>query len=194
MKPAQNEISRFVQRFRWALKSLPKEEREDLVREIEGHLKERQAENPDWDAAALVKDFGQPEDYARRFLQDYLISSALVSNSGLRMMTQALRLFHKGVFAFTGSLIFLGLYTLALSILSLVVLKFLFPDRVGFWFSRDPPLLYYGFVNEQVAQKALDLLGFWIVPVSLILAVGIYQVTTLLLKKFLQSMRDRIPS
>jgi len=184
------ELKTYLNRLGWALKPLPPEERQDIVRELETHFEERLQEEPGLSFSQLTEPFGRPEEYARQFLQDYHITRAIAGGNGFLMLAQALRMLNLGLKAFMGGLAFLTLYGLAFSMFAVAIMKFILPAQVGLFTHPDMPLFFYGIRAGDPLPGLHEHLGYWIVPLSLVLGAGLYRVTTAMLKWFLLSFRE----
>ena len=188
----------YLKRLRWALTRLPAEDREEIVTESRAHFAERMAQGATVEEVAA--SFGEPEAYARRFLENYEISLALSSGSPLRMMGTALKAIGRGAgsfFAVTGLIVF---YLTALTFVLMAILKPLMPGQVGFWTGED--LFLLGIVSDSVVggmglvgdpTGAEERLGYWIIPLSLVTGAVVYLISTSFLRRFLTSMRRERP-
>jgi len=193
-----NEADAYLKRLRWALSHLPVEDREEIVTETRAHFSERMAQGAAFEEVAA--SFGEPEAYARRFLENYEISVALSSGSPLRMMGTAVKAIGRGVGSFlavTGLIVF---YLTALTFVLMAILKPIMPEQVGFWTGDD--LFLLGIVSDPVVggmglvgdpTGAEERLGYWIIPLSLVAGVVVYLMSTSFLRRFLKSMRRERP-
>jgi len=193
-----NGASAYLKRLRWALSHLPAEDREEIVTETRAHFAERIAQGATVDEVAA--SFGEPEAYARRFLENYEISVALSSGSTTRMMATALKAIGSGVGSFFAVLGLVLLYLTALTCLVVAVLKPIMPENVGFWTGED--LLLLGIVSDSVVggmglvgdtAGAEERLGYWIIPLSLVAGAVVYLMSNSMLRRFLKSMRKERP-
>ena len=67
-----------------------------------------------------------------------------------------------------------SVYLLIFLTLSSAVLKLIFPQRVGLWFNQDSVSVYLLSVSR---LEGHDVFGYWLVPVSLIVGLGLYWLT-----------------
>jgi len=124
-----NGASVYLKRLRWALSHLPAEDREEIVTETRAHFSERVAQGATVEEVAA--SFGEPEAYARRFLENYEISVALSSGSPLRMMGTALKAIGSGVGSFLAVTGLIVLYLTALNLVVMAVLKPIMPEIIA---------------------------------------------------------------
>ncbi len=183
----------YLARLEKALKPLPREERADIVNETRSHFCERRAAEGDAAVEAAMAAMGKADAYARQFLRNRNIDRAVASNSGLRMMSQSLRLATTGLEALFGFALFAVQYLVIAVILFVGVYKAINPGSVGLWLGRPGfPLFFLGDPGPVARANADEALGFWLVPICGFLAVGLYLGTTRLLKRFLLSFKAKI--
>jgi hypothetical protein len=180
-------IEKYVQQLRWALRPLPTEDRDDIVREIRGHLRERAEAGTPWSYERITGELGSPEDYAREFLDNYEITAALASRSTQAMMSQTLRLLTKGVKGFFGGLGLFVLFAFSVSSVFIGLIKPIFPGNVGMW-RHDGGDLTLGYLDTP-PEGGEEILGYWIVPLMLVVGVLSYIVAVWLMRHFLRSFR-----
>ena len=182
----QEPMETYLRRLRWALQPLPAEDRNEIVAEIRSHFLDRQAAGAE--AGTIAAELGDPEVYARAFLENYQISAALAGGSVLRMLATASRWVGRGVIASVGFFVTLMLYLTSASWALVALLKPIFPDRVGFW--TGDGLLAVGFVS-QPRTAAVEHLGYWIIPLSLAAALLTWWLATALLRWLLRRLRAK---
>lgn len=179
----------YLHRLRRALGALPREDRDEILRETRAHFLERieGATNPEQVFSETAVRFGAPEDYARHFVDDYRISTAVADGSGFAMLPQALRLTGRGIGGFLGFLLFGLLYLLATALVIVALLKPVFPEHVGLWYAPEIGVYGMGFVDTDTMTRTSERLGYWIIPLNLTLALLLYRIATALLRRYLRS-------
>lgn len=189
-----NGVQSYLKRLRWALSHLPAEDREEIVTETRAHFSERMAQGTGFETVAA--SFGDPEAYARRFLENYEISVALSSGSTPRMMGAALKAIGRGVGSFFAVLGLVTLYLTALVFVVIAVLKPLMPEHTGLWVGDG--LFLMGVVSEKTVAgmgmageyaNAREVLGYWIIPLSLVAGAVVYLLSNTMLRRFLKRIR-----
>jgi uncharacterized membrane protein len=150
----------WLRRLSWALASLPGPERHDLLKEIAAHLAERvqsgQATND------VLARFGPPEDYARRFLDDYGLSDALGSERSSAMIVALGRRAHRSFVALAAVALVSVLAAAAFVVVLTAIIKVFDPAHAGLW--RGSSALFIGVIDDP--SKAHELLGAWIFPLA----------------------------
>ncbi|MEM7355199.1 MAG: hypothetical protein AAF657_30595, partial [Acidobacteriota bacterium] len=177
---SDSRVDDYLRRLGWALSPLPEADRAEIVAEARSHLLESASRPGGVEAAARA--LGEPESYARSFLENYEISASLGSGSPWRMLATASRLVGRGLVAFFGMLFFFVLYTVSASLALVALLKPVFPDRVGMWTGER--VFALGFVTDVPSSQ--EHLGYWIVPLCLAGALLVYRLATRLLQRYLQ--------
>lgn len=187
------EVERYLRRLRYALRPLPSEEREEILREVRSHFLDR-ADSSGSDRAASVRStaraLGTPEEYARAFVTDYRVTAALTDGSGFAMLYEVVRLAGSGVRWLLGLMLFLIVFGVAVGLVVVGLLKLVFPESVGLWYAPDLGVLGMGWVDTDTAASAQELLGYWIVPLNVALGVLLYRVGTAFLGRSLGSLLD----
>lgn len=166
----------FLTRLNGALVTLPLGARTDVIREIEGHLFEReQVGQLDTALAAM----GTPETFAQNYLEDRALSQALDRPNPLSLLFAVLNRAGRSAMAFLfGSLAAL-LYLLAFAFAVLIALKAITPGNVGWWVS--PGHLVFGAIYG-THPAGPERLGFWLLPIALAGAVSCYTLARMLLR------------
>lgn len=183
------DLETYLKRLRWGLSGLPEEDRNEIVLETRSHFLDR-LEGPNAASfAAVAQELGPPEEYARRFRENYEISAALGSGSAFHMLHAVARLLGRSLQAFVGFFFFLFLYLSSLAFLLVAVLKPIFPENTGLWTSSREPLLLLGFIEDPARPGLHEHLGWWIIPFGLLGALLLYWGSTALLRVFLRSLR-----
>lgn len=188
-RTAAEMLNAYLHRLRWALSALPSEDREEILQETRAHFVERGegAADPERVYVETAARFGAPEDYARRFLDNYRISIAVAEGSGFAMLPQALRLTGRGIVGFGGFVFFAMLYLLAVALVVVAIVKLVFPEHVGLWYAPEIGVYGMGFVDTYTATRTTERLGYWIIPLNVFLALLLYRITTTMLNRYLRS-------
>ncbi|MDB5692221.1 MAG: hypothetical protein JWO81_1284 [Alphaproteobacteria bacterium] len=169
-------VDDYLARLAASLRPLPEADRLSIVAEIESHITERLASGTPVDAA-LAK-LGWPELFARGYLEDHELERALARSSpGLllsNMLGRATRSIVALAAGFTSSLLF----ALGLAFLAIAILKPVAPAYVGLW--TGPDLFALGFFAATPGRN--ELLGYWLIPLSLVASLGCYLLAQLLMR------------
>ena len=183
----QGRIDAYLTRLRRALVDVPPEEIAEIVREIHGHILERAEATSSLNDVALTRildALGNPEDIGSLYHSRALVARARASTSPLLILMTVIRWAGKslsGLAAF-----FLGIFAYAMGIAWLMgaILKWFHPDRVGLWVGPQMWNLSMGSltVAERTREHAHEVLGWWLVPIGLIVGPIILILTTLILR------------
>lgn len=170
----------YIQRIKRTTKVLSEKDREDILMELNSYIYEYMQENKENDETTnllkIIKRIGAPEDILPPVIAD-------------KIMDQATRTFHpKHVLKALSLNISNGLSYIVFSILYLFLgcfvflaaAKVFFPSNVGVF--RGEGHIYIGLFSNSTIEGTQDLLGYWFIPVVLILSVCLYFLITLLMK------------
>ncbi len=175
----KQQIQGFLSTFRAHLGSTPLPEREEMVREMAAHIRDA-AEEPGVSLNTVLARLGPPEELARQYGDGVLLQRARGSLSPLLLLQATLRLATKGI---SGLLIFCcavsGYVTGAGMILSAFAKPF-FPNDIGMW-RASPHVMTAGAVLPH-GDATQEILGWWYIPVALVLGALLIVVTTLIVR------------
>lgn len=170
----------YIQRIKRTTKSLSEKDREDILMELNSYIYEYMQENKAKDETTnlleIINRIGAPEE----------ILPAVIAN---KKMEQATRTFNpKHVLKALSLNISNGLSYVVFSILYLFLACFVFlaaakvffPSNVGVF--RGESRFYIGLFSSSTIEGTQDLLGYWFIPVVLLLSVCFYFLITLLMK------------
>ena len=152
----------WLRQFKWALGSIPAPESDEILAEVESHLRETLAGGRVVEAA--LGQFGAPEAYARQFIDDMRLSRALGSQGESEMLGLVAQRAHRSLFAAAAGLALAVCAALFAIALGMAVLKLADPVHVGVWRSTGGLLL--GKIDDPAA--ATDILGIWLAPVAVV--------------------------
>ena len=193
---AEREIERYLTRLRAALRDVPAEQVEDIVRESRSHLVESAGSDRERLAEAFVR-LGDPVTLGSAYRMDDLALRAQTSRSPILLLRLVMHWATRSLEGL-GALVvaFLG-YGTALIALGCALFKPFMPDRVGLWVQRVPPD-DWSFQLGRVATAPADareVLGWYIVPLGLLVgAIALTATSRYLLAKVRRFRRARSPS
>jgi hypothetical protein len=181
---AEEKIESYLVRLRAHLRGLSSEDIHDIIEELRSHIVDKAkvggglaAERVD----AALEALGKPEDLASEYMADAILARAESSRSPLRILASLFRwatLSIAGCFVLIGSL--LG-YFLGCALILCALLKPFHPHSAGLWRYQDSTggwvlSLRLGFGS--VPAGSHDLLGWWIVPIGLLVGFVLIMLTT----------------
>ncbi len=184
---SERPLEAFLQRLRKRLRGLRDEEIADILRELRGHVLERAAAGGEPTPSAVesvLAALGTPEELAALYLTDELMAQAEVSRSPRLIWKSLARWASLSV---AGALVLLGAlgaYLVAAVFVVVALLKPIHPHAAGLWVSSGGAGtltldLRLGFETAPAAGH--ELLGWWIVPLGLIVGYGLFLSTTRLM-------------
>ena len=186
----QTKIDAYLMSLRRALGSLPPAQVEEILREIRGHILERAEAAGELDEkrlVAILKALGRPEDIAPLYEAEALLERARASWSPLLLLRGALRWAMVSLAGFGAFIVGLSGYGAALALGICALLKPFMPQVVGFWWGDG----IYAFGVADAGEPAAELLGWWIIPVALLLGAAALILTTRALRRLLRLARFR---
>ncbi len=197
---AQQKMDAYLKVLSKRLRGLSDQNASDIVKEIRSHILDKAAVaeevTPDSVASALA-DLGSPEELASQYVTDDLLARAQESGSPWLVLRSLFRWASLSIVGL-GALVFSVFgYFVAGSFALCALLKPLHPSTAGLWLLDDPEDVYsfslrLGFSSPPA--HARELLGWWIVPLGLILAMGLVLFTFHLglwsIRKFWRPLRS----
>jgi hypothetical protein len=165
------------------LRILDKEARSEVELEIQDHLYESfldiPGENEVARLLAAIEKLGEPEEYLKAIVSDKLLHSGTRSFAPRVLF---LGLFYRlsGSAKHALSSIFFGFAYILIFIFGILSFaKLLAPEHVGLF--RWPEGAWaFGFIRDVAGST--EVLGYWIIPIGLLVAVLLYLMLTLILK------------
>jgi hypothetical protein len=182
---AEQKIEAYLARLRKHLRGIDEKELHEILEELRGHILDRSTVSGE-EASADAMDrtlaaLGTPERLAGEYLADNLLAQADMSRSPLRVLQILFRwasLSVAGFFVFLGSIV--G-YFLGAALILCALLKPVHPQTAGLW--RIPAgadgsafSLRLGFGSAP--PGASDVLGWWIIPIGLVVGWALVMLTT----------------
>ena len=178
-------IHRYLNELRRYLVRLAPHEAQEVIREIESHLfdvmDQQTAAGQSPDVAAILRGFGDARQLAALYVAH--IEEGAPPPLGFR----AIQRMKKSV---TASLYFTMAvfgFSMAFALLFVAGAKFLLPESVGVWSTPHGNSIVVGFVSVP-PMATPEVMGWWIVPVAALLAIGVALLTRKVLSVLKQHM------
>jgi Protein of unknown function (DUF1700) len=182
---AQQKIETYLARLRGRLRGVNEQDVREIVEELRSHILDKASLGGEEVTAsgvgATLAALGSPEELASEYLTDNLLARAEVSRSPLRILQSLFRwasLSIAGFFAFLASIV--G-YLLGVSFILCAMLKPVHPQTAGLWIlsgSTDDFLLSLRLGFGSAPPGGREVLGWWIVPIGLVVGFGLVMLTT----------------
>jgi hypothetical protein len=163
------EISQWLNALQQALKALPQAERDDIVREAQAHLQDRISAGLSSDQA--LHGFGEARAYARGFLDDHSLNTALTSKRIVPMLKTLTAFAGRSTLAFFGLMGTLIAGSIGLSSAISLVVKLFRPERVGVWYREVDNHTMLRLGSWIPPEGATDIAGAWIFPILIVLVI-----------------------
>ena len=193
LSPESKELlENYLQKLKEVLRPLPEKEKDEIILEIKGHIQDRMTQFSQGEADtealknALIR-LGRPEEYAFEFVTDYLLSKGIERKKAAMIFQGLLRWGCNTLVGFFYSLFFFASYLISVSFVIIGIMKPIFPGKVGF-FLRNGRFENFGLIMGVTDNPNLqEVLGYWIIPVALVIGIAWFFATTWLLKKVVRS-------
>ncbi len=181
---AQQKIDAYLNRMRSRLRGLSGQATGEILAELRSHITEKAAAGGEMTAAsvdAALAALGSPEELASEYLTDELLARAEVTRSPIHILES---LFRWGSLSVAGFFVLLGSiagYFLGAAFILVAALKPFHPETAGLWVSQDAKgglafSLRMGFGTAPAGMR--EVLGWWIVPLGLVVGCGLAVTTT----------------
>ena len=187
-------VDAYLSRFRAALGGMTLSEREDIVEEIHMHIRERLDAEPGSEQVILT-GLGDPEQLGEQYRTGMLLQKAGRSRSPLLILRATLRWARTGVVGFAVFMVAVVGYAMGAGFLVLALLKPCFPDRTGLYVG--PGVFEFTFrtgaLPSYYTQNVHEVLGWWFLPLCLVLGSLSILGTTKLIQRLTRRFRWRVP-
>lgn len=181
---SQQQVDEYLSRFESHLRVPQRSAKEDILREIAAHIRDS-VEQHDGNVAVVLSRLGEPEALARQYSDYVLLQSASRSISPLLLLKAALRLATKGISGFVVLACGVVGYAFGAGLVLVALIKPLAPEHTGLWLKNGVPVSS-GALVVIPPPPAHEVLGWWCIPLALILGVLILLVTTLMIRASLR--------
>ena len=182
---ARQKIDAYLSRLRARLRGINEQDVREIVEELRSHILDEACvggeEVTAGAAGATLEALGSPEELASEYMTDNLLARAEVSRSPVRILESLFRwasLSIAGFFAFLATI--LG-YLLGMSFMLCAVLKPVHPQTAGLWIlpaGADDFMISLRLGFGSAPPGGRDVLGWWTVPIGLVVGCGLVMLTT----------------
>lgn len=175
---ADRTIDDYIRRLLWSLQSLEHDDRRGIAGEIRSHLTDC-AECGEAALAAALAGLGTPHGLARRYIEEYELAGAVGRAAPGRLMVAMLGRASQSLVAMAAVFGTMTLYLFGLVLAGMAILKPFAPDQVGAWHGARGWQIG---IAAQPPGGGVELAGYWIIPLSIALALGCYLAGTRVLR------------
>jgi hypothetical protein len=184
MEDPQQRIEEYLVKLRMLLRGMNDDDVHEIVLELRAHITDKATASGEVTAAKVdsaLASLGSPEELANQYLADALLSRAQISRSPVRILEGLFRwasLSVAGFFVMLGSI---AGYFLGGAFMLSALLKVLHPHTAGLWAYREVDgdiglSVRMGFGSPPVGGR--DVLGWWVLPIGLLVGCGLMVLTT----------------
>ena len=162
------------------LRNTSTSEKEEILREIEAHIRDA-SEQSYGNVTLVLHRLGEPKALANQYRDSILLQSASRSFSPTVLLRATLRLATKGIFgAFVFFCALFG-YAFGAGFLLVGIIKPLAPAHTGVWL-QNGVVVSCGALVVVPPPPAHEVLGWWLIPIALILGTTVSLVTTFMIR------------
>ncbi len=180
---ARQRIDTYLAKLRGRLRGFNDAEVREVVDELRSHIADKLATTGTANVAAVddaLAALGTPEELASQYITDNLLARAEVSRSPVQILKS---LFRWASLSIAGFLVLLGSltgYFLGIVFMLCALLKPFHPRTAGLWIIPDGAgdseiSVRLGFGSMPAGREVL---GWWIVPLGLVVGCGLVMLTT----------------
>jgi uncharacterized membrane protein len=194
MTMTDKQMNDYLARLRKALTGMTLAEREDIVEEIRMHIRER-CGDPQTSVEEILAGLGPADDLAQQYRTGLLVQKARHSISPLVILRATMRWATTGIEGFLVFIIALWGYGMGAGFILLALLKPFFPKYTGLWVGPNEFSfsLRMGATMTNPSSPVRELLGWWLIPVCLVLGALSLAGTTKLIQFLLRRFRWKVP-
>lgn len=184
--PERELIHNYLKNLSKFLSRLDKPEADEVIREIESHILDaiemQQESGQQIDAQSILDGFGEPRELANQYVEHLLKGTPpprgfkaiqSVKKGATKTLYYSIGLLG---FAVTACLIIIG------------VGKLFMPSEIGMWSAAQGNSVIITF-SEHVYPNSEELLGYWLSPIAIGIALGIAYLTKSVLRVLKESLQ-----
>jgi uncharacterized membrane protein len=165
----------------------------DAVREVESHIRERVAESPgmpnERDALeGILTRLGSPATLARAYSLELIMEEAAIGGRVTAVLRSVFHAAATGNIAFFSALLLFTGYAAGVSLISMAVLKPIFPNNVGLWLHKG---VSFG-MQFPAPPGVTPLGGYSIVPICLGIGVAALVMTHRVARRWSARLGERM--
>ena len=194
MTTTDMQMTDYLAQLRAALTGMTLAEREDIVQEIQMHIRERSSD-PQASVEGILAGLGPADELAQQYRTGLLVQKARHSVSPVTILRATLRWATTGVEGFIVFVIAITGYMTGGAFLILALMKPFLPRYTGLWVGPGEFAfsVRMGGTMTNPPSSVHELLGWWLIPVCLVLGSLSLAGTTKLIQFLLRRFRWKLP-
>ncbi|SJN50545.1 hypothetical protein [Sphingobacterium sp. JB170] len=179
---AQKIYENYLQQIEFATKILSKADRIDVLAEMNSHIYESlstrdQSNSEISNLVDTLERIGIPSDVLKPLIAERKLRQATNSFNPVHVFKALILNLSNGIIY----LVFFFLYLFLFSFIALIFGKLFYPEYTGLFY-KDGKLINYGILENGPEMQQYEILGYWLIPFTVSLAVVFYIFITFLLK------------
>ena len=173
-------LERYLRQVRSGLRSLPETEVTDILAELRSHIMECTAGGAHGSVAtvdAVLEALGRADEVASQYLTENSLAAAASSRSPWLVLRSLFQWATASAAGFVVLILSLTGYLLGLPMIVMALIKPFAPGHVGLWVDMHSPhhSVFFGIPYDP--QPGQEMLGWWLVPVCLVLGIAVLVAT-----------------
>lgn len=185
--PTSGDIDAYLALFIRALRSVPREDREDFAAEIRSHLMLRAASVG---VKLAIAELGSPERCAAGFLDELRLQGAIADGAPATSFAALTSVAGRKALGAAGVLIAACFYLFALGFFITACVEVVAPDLAGAWYNPANGDFELGVLfGDHSAFR--ELAGWTMAPLSLAAAVGLYLLGAIISRNMVRLLLSR---
>ncbi len=176
---SQKTIDAYLVSLRKQLRDLLDEDVNDIVEEIRGHILDKTSgDSPADSVVSTLAALGTPEELAGRYRTEELLKRAQLARSPGFMFRSLLRWANLSMAGLVVFVLSAAGYCVGGWLVVFGALKVISPHTTGLWWTAFPDGTHsLGMGSGSQPGQGHDLLGWWLVPIGLVLGGGLVLLT-----------------
>lgn len=191
---AQKVYGNYLKQIQSATKELDKQDQNDILMELNSHIYESMSKISDGtneieNLANTLDKIGNPQEVLKPLIAEKKLNQATKTFNPVHIFRALILNFSYGTIYFFFFILYLFLFSFVL----LIIGKIIYPDYVGLFYKKGE-FFHYGGILEYGEVQKYEVLGYWFIPVTILLGIIFYLLLTLLLrlKKSLGKRKRRV--
>jgi len=183
-------VESYLAGVRAALRGMPKHEIEDILRELRSHVVDLTGKEGSGVEAAL-QSLGDPVELAKTYRAENQMVRAECSGSPLIILQGLRHASRSRLGRVAATALYAFGYINVLTLWAAAIDKLFAPSRVGLWYTPGDIWSFTLVRNGNQPAGGRELLGWWLVPATLVLGWGLRYATDRLAQWWIRRYRHR---